>query len=662
MISAKMPFFPIGRAPLLKELCAALALLFVLMFSQAAFAVPANPNKVFTVQQPDGSSFQITTRGDERSHWSRSVADGYIVVYDAASKWWDFAVVKNGALVSSEVHYHINTAAPAGAVKEYTPLAGSSLRTSVKKPAGKSATEAAPARWTPRATPLAGDRRALVVRVTFEDTRGNTTIPSVDIKDHSRDVWGDTLSVTRYYKDQSKGRLKLTPISGISEIIKIEMTSADYNEGRHPDYKIASTNNNEENIAAQRNEVKFVQNVLEKVQKNNPELNFASFDANHDKKLTADELVVYLILAGYEKSGVPADRTPSVWAHQASSEYGNEATSADAVQLSGDVTLSLWAMNGEIVTQTVEGVTTPYRMPLTGTMCHELGHQLCALPDLYDTSYYNSGLGIFSLMAIGCDGARAGEYSGTRPVNLDAWSRYYLGWETPSAAPKSTVAKTLSIGRQSYTKASSPVMVDGPASTPYQYYLMEVRDPTSADETNWDAGLQAWDCGKKGVLLIHADETIGKGSLDLGNDINQHSKSEDDKDTVYNPHQGIMAIWPYADPRVKGAGSGTTQSLWYAGNDLAKANGLFPDSAVEFLKSNFFAAASSKTAELRTGIKLFDFSAPADEMTCTYALEEQNQGGGGNSGGGCSAGVGTLALLAAAPLFAAKRKRARRTK
>ncbi|MEG1602198.1 MAG: hypothetical protein RR340_01135, partial [Cloacibacillus sp.] len=501
MISAKMPFFPIGRAPLLKELCAALALLFVLMFSQAAFAVPANPNKVFTVQQPDGSSFQITTRGDERSHWSRSVADGYIVVYDAASKWWDFAVVKNGALVSSEVHYHINTAAPAGAVKEYTPLAGSALSTSVKKPSGKSATEAAPARWTPRATPLAGDRRALVVRVTFEDTRG-TKILSVDLQDHSQDIWGDTLSVKRYYKDQSKGRLKLTPISGISEIIKIEMTSADYNEGRHPDYKIASTNNNEENIAAQRNEVKFVQNVLEKVQKNNPELNFASFDANHDKKLTADELVVYLILAGYEKSGVPADRTPSVWAHQASSEYGNEATSADAVQLSGDVTLSLWAMNGEIVTQTVEGVTTPYRMPLTGTMCHELGHQLCALPDLYDTSYYNSGLGIFSLMAIGCDGARAGEYSGTRPVNLDAWSRYYLGWEKPIVVNSRT---DLKLKRQNYAKdsAGTVYLIKGPASQPYQYYLAEVRDPV--DENTWDGGLFSvisGDSDKQGVLVI----------------------------------------------------------------------------------------------------------------------------------------------------------------
>lgn len=44
------------------------------------------------------------------------------------------------------------------------------------------------------------------------------------------------------------------------------------------------------------------------------------------------------------------------------------------------------------------------------------------------------GMGMFSLMSNGCDGAKKEETAGTRPVNLDAWSRYYLGWEMPNAA------------------------------------------------------------------------------------------------------------------------------------------------------------------------------------------------------------------------------------
>ena len=148
------------------------------------------------------------------------------------------------------------------------------------------------------------------------------------------------------------------------------------------------------------------------------------------------------------------------------------------------------------------------------------------------------GMGMFSLMSNGCDGAKKEETAGTRPVNLDAWSRYYLGWEMPNAAKADSQAKSLDIYCQNYTKASGPIKVNSPASLPYQYYLMEVRDAT--DTSAWDAGLQTFmgTAGTNGVLMLHVDETIGAGSLEEDNDFNQHGVSEESKDKVLQSPSG----------------------------------------------------------------------------------------------------------------------------
>lgn len=211
------------------------------------------------------------------------------------------------------------------------------------------------------------------------------------------------------------------------------------------------------------------------------------------------------------------------------------------------------------------------------------------------------GMGMFSLMSNGCDGAKKEETAGTRPVNLDAWSRYYLGWEMPNAAKADSQAKSLDIYCQNYTKASGPIKVNGPASLPYQYYLMEVRDAT--DTGAWDAALQTFmgTAGTNGVLMLHVDETIGAGSLEEDNDFNQHGVSEESKDKVLHPHQGAMPVYPYADSRLKGDDLGKQESLWYAGNNLAKAKGISPSSAVGFLKSFFFSNHDAAKGDTETG-------------------------------------------------------------
>lgn len=98
-----------------------LVMLFVFALASAALAVPANSARVYKLKQPDGYTFRASQRGDERKHWTRSNEDGYIIVYDRDTKWWDFAVEKDGRYVSSSVHYNKDTTPPRGAARDFVP-------------------------------------------------------------------------------------------------------------------------------------------------------------------------------------------------------------------------------------------------------------------------------------------------------------------------------------------------------------------------------------------------------------------------------------------------------------------------------------------------------------------------------------------------------------
>jgi hypothetical protein len=141
-------------------------------------------------------------------------------------------------------------------------------------------------------------------------------------------------------------------------------------------------------------------------------------------------------------------------------------------------------------------------------------------------------------------------------------------------------------------------MLKGPASLPYQYLLLETRDPSG----RWDKGLNYSGISKPGVLIEHVDETVGSGSLALGNDINCHSAVK---------HQGVMPIYPYEDTRLKNAGGARQQSLWYQDNASADVTaGIGPAASADYLKANFFAAADSVSADVSTDITVRNFSAP----------------------------------------------------
>jgi M6 family metalloprotease-like protein len=143
-----------------------------------------------------------------------------------------------------------------------------------------------------------------------------------------------------------------------------------------------------------------------------PMVNFANYDNNSDGFV--DGIIIIHSGPGAEITGDTLD----IWSH----EWGITPQTRDGVQI---VTYSVvpeyrytWAPNDNTV----------------GVFAHEFGHVL-GLPDFYDYGYDSYGLGEWSLMATGSwNGNRGGGdvWSGCSPAFLDAYSRVFLGFVTPT--------------------------------------------------------------------------------------------------------------------------------------------------------------------------------------------------------------------------------------
>jgi immune inhibitor A len=135
-----------------------------------------------------------------------------------------------------------------------------------------------------------------------------------------------------------------------------------------------------------------------------------------------------------------------------------------------------------------------------GTYFHEFGHTL-GLVDLYDASG-PAGLGFFSLMGLGnympfdpnCD-ARVNHSCpalGSRPGNFDAWSRQFLGFDTPDVP---TQPGTYTLPPVTRGGGSIKLWKNGQPGT--EYFLVENRLQEGSD----------YYLPGDGLVLYHVDDT-----------------------------------------------------------------------------------------------------------------------------------------------------------
>ncbi|UCG92630.1 MAG: M6 family metalloprotease domain-containing protein [candidate division WOR-3 bacterium] len=122
-----------------------------------------------------------------------------------------------------------------------------------------------------------------------------------------------------------------------------------------------------------------------------------------------------------------------------------------------------------------------------GVFCHEAGHSLFGLPDLYDYGYDSYGVGMWSLMGYGGWGN-----GGRRPTHLDAWCKIQCGFLIPQ------VPTSNQTGVQFPSVEFSPVVYKlWTAGAPNnEFFLAENRQ-----KVGFDNYLPA-----AGMLIYHVDE------------------------------------------------------------------------------------------------------------------------------------------------------------
>ncbi len=194
---------------------------------------------------------------------------------------------------------------------------------------------------------------------------------------------------------------------------------------------------------------------------------------------------------GAEWSGDPS----LIWSH---SWDVSEGTGLDGITVDG-VKINNYAMMPEVggdLTGYTGVVSGPFP-PTVGVYAHEYGHVL-GLPDQYDYGYESDGTDVYSLMAGGSWNRFPSDriFSGNSPAQLDAWSKYRLGFVTPTVI---TTATDVTLPAAETNAVAYKLVV--PNSGGKEYFLLENRQPTGFDE-----GLLRF--GPHGLAIYHVDDTV----------------------------------------------------------------------------------------------------------------------------------------------------------
>jgi len=576
---------------------------FILLFAGPVFAGPALP-VLLDVVQPDGSRFKVRKQGDEYRNWTETDS-GHTILRNKKTKAWEYAVKQpsgilglSGITVSHHKQPNIDKipkhlSPPRSFPTRETQQLFSSSYNSTNTTSVTSKTTSTSGDWVP--APVSGAFKVLIVLVNFSD-RSLTTTPSSWHNSVFSTTAGDK-SVANYYKDNSFDALSIIPVAHSQDgnptgVVSVTIPYVHPNHGTAENIWVAAAIN----AAA-------------------AYVDFSSMDTNGNGYIDRSEALVYLIPAGYEAAGTL--KSPSVWAH--ATTYASSGLAA-----AGKL-FPVYAMNGELNDSDVQ-------QPI-GMIVHELGHQFCGLPDLYDVSGHNAGMGWFSPMAAGSWGFNAGESPGSTPVVMDVWSREYLGWVTPTVL---AAAGPLSFDLPLSSRASAYKLVL-PLISQTEYFMVENRYPSG-----WDLGLrgllgQEWGGG---LLITHNDITAGT----LGNnDINDFEINN----VALGGHQGVVPVQANTtncNMLVDGTlCRGHSATLFYLGNNDSWGPLTTPNSNYyNGISTNFSLSALSTPAVTMTG----NFTRPT--ALKTLAISIVSNAAGSIVGGGTVTGSGGISCLSSA--------------
>jgi len=434
---------------------AVFAFLLVSFIAAACVAAGACPALEIPRQysQPSGETFTATLHGDEWFNYTAAQTGELIV--KGNDGYWYYALASGKGFEKSGAKFKID-AKPGLAQTEKDVKKLKDAKLSVFE---KTYDTPVPNRTagSASATAVTGTQKLLVLLVSFTDK----TIVNTDSA-WSGVFFGDTgKTLKTYYKENSQNNFYFAPAAetkGTANdgVIRVTLSYAHPNTGEDTDSRNKDI-------------------VINAINAANAYINFRAFDTNSDGIVTATELHILTVVAGNDCSA--GDPSPSIWPHSWTTD---DYIYKDSVNIYGDYTQ---------IAETQEG-----HMTTMGVVAHELGHDL-GLPDLYDTDYSSDGLGVYSLMASGSWGKASGEYAGTSPTHLDAWSKIQLGFAAPVTAGTGSYAVNAVANGYNILKIAT--------SDPNQYFLVENRQCAS-----FDAGMYYYGITTGGIAVYHIDMSV----------------------------------------------------------------------------------------------------------------------------------------------------------
>ncbi len=468
-------------------------LLVVALFHQKVLAGPAC-DRVFVITQPSGHSFAARQKGDEWHNWLET-KNGYGIFINGSTGKCEYRLPSDGGKTNASLSG--KKALPEAVVGEVDPAILSipkGLRPPRKIFTGANVEMVGPsnsnskgtARGSSRGSPISsgpqvsGTRNLLVIGVDFSDQPASYSAAQVQSL-----IFGTGGSLADYYSDVSYSSLTVSPA--------IESHNAQGGavndgfigwlrlSGNHPD-TAGSTG------------VVNAQLTKDAILAADQFIDFSQYDTSGNGIVDPTELSIIIIVAGYEKAYAPTPGN-SVWAHQWDMAFA--LGPANTPNVDGK-TVHKYAQFGERHND---------HLATMGVICHEMGHLMLSLPDLYDINSSNGpseGIGAFGLMGSGSWGAAPGpgQEAGTFPTHLCAWSKKALGWGTVTIV---NTNQQITFPKAD-TNSNSIFMLA--TLDPNQYFLIENRQFTGYDiGFNKSHSLWAGPSGHGGLAIYHIDES-----------------------------------------------------------------------------------------------------------------------------------------------------------
>jgi len=423
-----------------------------------------------TLKQADGSTFSARQWGDEWSHgWETS--EGYSIILDQRTRNWMYAAKDNKGKLTPSPRAVVKDRPQATAPRHLRPsgqrwqeilLRKSLSRSSAGAPAEGTAE---PLLFMEGLVSLSGSANVPVILINYSNTSTTYNASNFDTLLFST----GSKSMKDYYEEVSYG--DFTVSAGPSGVAG---------------WYTASKNHNYYGQDVSGFDAHPAELVIEAVQDADADgFDFAPYDMDGD--CYVDVVAVVHQGTGQEAGGSPST---DIWSHSwdlNNAEYFGDGTGEYITNDSaacGTIKVNDYIIQPEIL---FGGQQT------MGVFAHEYGHAL-GLPDLYDTDGSSEGIGEWGLMASGSWNSVS--RPGDTPAHMSAWSKYFLGWVTPTQVAGTLSGESID---QAATADDVYQFLPGSPSTGGEYFLIENRQRASG---TFDQGLPG-----DGLAIWHIDES-----------------------------------------------------------------------------------------------------------------------------------------------------------